>query len=73
MNAHLYHIVGLSMLDAEDRYGSEDRYWRGGLDGGMTWDGLRYLHVMRCIICSLENQNVKGFCHEIICLSSWGM
>ncbi len=21
MNAHLYHIVGLSMLDAEDRYG----------------------------------------------------
>ncbi len=27
---HLYHIVALSMLDAEDRYGSEDRYWRCG-------------------------------------------
>ncbi len=29
MNAHLYHIVrGLSMLDAEDRYGSDRAYIR---------------------------------------------
>ncbi len=33
------------MLDAEDRYGSEDRYWR--LDG------------MWCVICSLKSQNVE--------------
>ncbi len=26
MNAHLYQIVGLSMLDAEDRYGSGGAY-----------------------------------------------
>ncbi len=34
----VYHIascVGLSMLDAEDRYGSEDRYWRFAAAWGM--------------------------------------
>ncbi len=40
MDAHLYHIVGLSMLDAENCYGSEDRYWRFG------WHGVRALFVV---------------------------
>ncbi len=40
MDAHLYHIVGLSMLDAEDRYGSEVRYWR------IEWQGLRTPYVV---------------------------
>ncbi len=62
IDAHLYHIVGLSMLDAEDRYGSEDRYWRFGWH---AWGAL-------CVVP--KNQNVKGCCHngDYNCLSSWG-
>ncbi len=67
MNAHPYHIVGLSMIDAEDRYGSEGRYWRFGCMGaGMAWHALHYLYVFRP--ASLKNQNVKGFCHESHCI-----
>ncbi len=57
MNAHLYHIVGISML----RIVTDLRIDTGGVDG------------MGCVICGLKNQNVGGCCHESDCLSSRGM